>query len=168
MQTIIPHLPRPIEEDPRGEQVLQLLTTHTRPLWPGSGIAVASVQLTAYLSAALKSVHQAGQVVRGLELAENRLAREQRGMSISDRKTGQQRGGRISRLLLLANDGAERFYRNVEDLLRRHDPRVLAVLLECDSVTLGELLFGSGSLARLLLLEHKEAVSHVLLSMIDE
>jgi hypothetical protein len=167
MQTTIIRLPRPIEEDPRGDQVLSLLTMNTLPLWPGSGIEAASVQLTPRLIAALKSVHQAGQVVRGLELAENRLAREQRGQSISDRKTGNSRGERVSRLLLLSNDGSVRFYRNVEGLLRRHAPRVLAVLLECDSATLGELLFGPGSLARLLLLEHKEAVSHVLLSMID-
>lgn len=163
----ITRLPRPVEEDPRGDHVLQLLSSHTRPLWPGSEIAVAKVELTDRLGAALKSVHHAGKVVRGLELAENRLAREQRGLSISDRKTGQKRGGRVSRLLLLSDDGAERFYRNVESLLRRHDPRVLAVLLECDSATLGELLFGPGTLARLLLLEHKEAVSHVLLSMTD-
>jgi hypothetical protein len=167
MQTTITRLPRPVEEDPRGDQVMHLLNSHTRPLWSGSTIAVASVKLTPGLEAALKSVHQANQVVRGLELAENRLAREQRGLRISDRKTGHSRGERVSRLLLLSDDGAERFYRNVESLLRRHDPRVLAVLLESDSATLGELLFGPGSLARLLLLEHKEAVSHVLLSMTE-
>jgi len=163
----ITRLPRPVEDDPRGDQVLHLLTTHTRPLWPGSEIAVASVRLTPRLGAALKNMHHANQVVRGLEFAEQRLAREQRGLAIADRQTGQKRGERVSRLLLLADDGAERFYRNVESLLRRHDPRVLALLLESDSATLGELLFGPGSLARLLLLEHKEAVSYVLLSMID-
>jgi len=167
MQTTITRLPKPVEEDQRGDQVIHLLSSHTRPLWSGSKITAASVKLTPNLEAALKNVHQAGQVVRGLELAENRLAREQRGQRISDRKTGTSRGERVSRLLLLADDGAERFYRNVESLLRRHDPRVLAVLLECDSATLGELLFGPGSIARLLLLEHKEAVSHVFLSMIE-
>ena len=168
MQTTIIHLPRPVEEDPRGDKVLHLLSANTRPLWPGSAIALASVRLTPSLGDALKSAHNAGQLVRGLELAENRLAREQRGLSIADQKAGHSRGERVSRLLLLADDGAQRFYRNVESLLRRHSPRVLAVLLESDSATLGELLYGTGSLARLLLLEHKEAVSHVLLSMIDE
>ncbi|MBN2297444.1 MAG: hypothetical protein JXM72_02560, partial [Deltaproteobacteria bacterium] len=163
----ITRLPRPIEEDPRAEKVSHLLSEDTRLLWPGGKVAVASVPLTEPLSAALKNVQLSGQLVRGLELAENRLAREQRGLNISERKTGQQRGDRISRLLLLSDEGAERFYRNVESLLRRHDPRVLAVLLKCDSATLGELLFGPGSLARLLLLEHKEAVSHVLLSMVE-
>ena len=168
METTIIRLPRPVEEDPRGDQVLHLLSTNTRKLWPGGDVAVASVRVTPSLGNALKSVHNAGMVVRGMELAENRLAREQRGQSIADQKSGHSRGERVSRLLLLADDGAERFYRNVEALLRRHSPRVLAVLLESDSVTLGELLYGTGSFARLLLLEHKEAVSHVLLSMTDE
>lgn len=167
MQTTIIRLPRPVEEDPRGDQVLHLLGEHTRPLWPGSAVAVVSVQLTSRLRDALKQAYRAGHLVRGLELAENRLAREQRGLDIAERKTGQMRGERVSRLLLLSDDGAERFYRNVEGLLRRHGPRILAILLETDSSTLGELLFGPGSLARLLLLEHKEAVSHVLLSMTD-
>ncbi len=167
MQTTIPRLPRLVEEDPRGQQVLNMLSAHTRLLWPGGAIAVASVKLTPSLSDALKSVHRADMVVRGLELAETRLAREQRGLNMAERQTGNSRGERVSRLLLLADDGAERFYRNVEALLRRHSPRILAVLLETDSATLGELLFGPGSVARLLLLEHKEAVSHVLLSMVD-
>jgi hypothetical protein len=42
---------------------------------------------------------------------------------------------------------------------------MLAVRLEVDAATLGELIFGKGRLARLLMLEHKEAVSAVLLAM---
>ena len=72
-----------------------------------------------------------------------------------------------SRLLVMADDGAERFYRQVERLLLRHGPRVLAVRLEVDADTLGEVVFGPGRRARLLLLDHKEAVSGVLLSMAD-
>jgi len=74
---------------------------------------------------------------------------------------------RVSRLLVMADDGAERFYRQVERLLLRHGPRVLAVRLEVDADTLGEMVFGPGRRARLLLLAHKEAVSGVLLSMAD-
>jgi hypothetical protein len=73
----------------------------------------------------------------------------------------------VSRLLLLADDGADRFYRQVETLLRRHGPRVLAVVLEIDEHGLGELLFGPGRVARLLMLEHKQAVGSVLLAMAD-
>ncbi len=77
------------------------------------------------------------------------------------------RGVRVSRLLVLADDGAERFYRQVERLLRRYGSRVLAVRLEADADALGELLFGTNGRARLLMLNHKEAVSAFLLAMTD-
>jgi len=70
-------------------------------------------------------------------------------------------------LLILANDGAERFYRQVERLLRRYGSRVLAVRLEADADALGELLFGTNGRARLLMLNHKDAVSAFLLAMTD-
>ncbi len=66
---------------------------------------------------------------------------------------------------MLADDGAERFYRNVESLLRRHAPRVLALRLSADERALGQLLFGPDERARLLLVEHKDAVSAVLLAL---
>ena len=64
-----------------------------------------------------------------------------------------------------ADDGAERFYRNVEALLRRHGSRVLALRLCVDEHLLGQLLFGPDQVARLLLVEHKDAVSAVLLAL---
>ena len=121
--------------------------------------------MTLELAEALRSAYSAGQVVRSLEKAERKLAAEERGLQMADRQTGAPRGVRVSRLLLLANDGSDRFYRQIEALLRRHGQRVLAVRLEIDETGLGELLFGPGRVARLLMLEHKQAVGSVLLAM---
>jgi hypothetical protein len=121
--------------------------------------------MTPELTAALRNAHRDGRVVRSLENAEHALAAEERGMEMADRKSGVPRGIRVSRLLLLADDGAERFYRQVEALLKRHGRRVLAVLLDIDEDGLGKLLFGPGSVARLLMLEHKQAVAAVLLAL---
>ncbi|MBE0558124.1 MAG: hypothetical protein IH628_12900 [Proteobacteria bacterium] len=158
-------LPKSVESDPRGAQLLRDLTTSTRPLRPGSEIGIPVAGMTRELTEALRSVYSAGQVVRSLENAERRLAAEERGLLMADRQTGVPRGARVSRLLLLADDGSERFYRQIEALLRRHGPRVLAVRLEIDEHGLGELLFGPGRVARLLMLEHKQAVGSVLLAM---
>ena len=158
-------LPKSVESDPRGPQLLRHLTAHARLLWQGSEIGIPAARMTLELAEALRSAYSAGQVVRSLENAERALAAEERGMQMADRQTGVPRGERVSRLLLLANDGAERFYRQIEALLRRHGPRVLAVLLEIDEQGLGELLFGPGRVARLLMLEHKQAVGSVLLAM---
>jgi hypothetical protein len=162
------HLPKSVEADPKGLQLLQNLITHTRPLWRESRIEIPVARMTGKLEEALRSAHSAGQVVRSLEKAESVLAAEARGLQMADRQIGRPRGVRVSRLLLLANDGAERFYRQIETLLLRHGPRVLAVCLEMDEKGLGELLFGPQSTARLLMLEHKQAVAAILLAMANQ
>jgi hypothetical protein len=126
------------------------------------------VPLTTELAAALRKVRGTGRVVRSLENAETVLAAEERGQRMADKESGVVRGVRISRLLLLADDGADRFYRNVETQLQRYGGRVLALRLAVDAVTLGELLFGPGQRARLVLVERKEAVAAVLLALVGE
>jgi hypothetical protein len=160
-------LPRQVESDPRAQQLLRILTTKTRLLWQGSELEVPVTALRPELAAALRNALGAGRVVQSLESAERTLAAEERGLNLVDRRSVVPRGVRVSRLMVMADDGAERFYRQVERLLLRHGPRVLAVCLEVDADTLGELVFGPGHRARLLLLDHKEAVSGALLSMAD-
>lgn len=158
-------LPKSVESDPRGQLLLRNLTAHTRLLWQGSELRIPTAKMTRELAEALRKAYSAGQVVRSLEKTERALAAEERGLRMADRQSGVPRGVRVSRLLLLANDGAERFYRRIDTLLRRHGPRVLAVRVELDEHRLGELLFGPQSVARLLMLEHKQAVGSVLLAM---
>lgn len=158
-------LPKSIEGDPRAPQLLRNLTTHTRPLWRESEIGIPVAGMTLELAQALHNAYSAGQVVRSLENAERTLAAEEQGLRMADHQIGVPRGVRVSRLLLLANDGAERFYRKIDALLHRYGPRVLAVRLEIDEKVLGELLFGPHRVARLLMLEHKQAVGSVLLAM---
>lgn len=160
-------LPRRVEDDPRGQQILRTLTTQTQPLWQHGEIQVPLVTLNPELAETLRNAHKAGQMVRSLENAERRLAAETRGLDLVDRNSSLPRGGRVSRLLVLADDGAERFYRHVETLLHRHSPRVLAVHVGVGAEALGELLFGPGSRARLLMLDHKAAVSAFLLALAE-
>jgi hypothetical protein len=160
-------LPKLVEAHPRGQQVLHILATQARPLWPETELEVPMATLSSKMASALRSAHNAGHVVRSLESAERMLAAQERGLGLVDRNSGVPRGVRVSRLLVLADDGAERFYRQVERLLRRYGPRVLAVRLDADADALGELLFGTKGRARLLMLNHKEAVSAFLLAMTD-
>jgi hypothetical protein len=99
---------------------------------------------------------------RGLEAAEGALVAERRGLGALPPAEARRQGARVSRLLLLANDGAERFYRQVERLVATHAPRVLACVVDCDSATLGALLYGSDAVAKLVLAEHKTAVVAIL------
>ena len=157
-------LPRQVEDEPIAERLASQLAAHARPLWVGSKLRVAQAGV-APLEGVLRNAFTAGYIVRGLEGAERALAAEERGLSRVDRKTGVERGRRVSRLIVLADDAAERFYRNVEALLHRHAPRVLALRLSADEHVLGQLLFGPDQVARLVLVEHKDAVSEVLLAL---
>jgi hypothetical protein len=160
-------LPRLAEADPRGQELLRVLTAHARLLWPEGKIRVPMVAFSPALTKALRTAHGAGRLVRGLEGAERRLAAEDRGLGLVDQQSGVLRGARVSRLLVLADDGAERFYRQVEKLLREQGPRVLALRLDVKAETLGQILFGPGRRAALLLLDHKEAVSAALLALVE-
>jgi hypothetical protein len=160
-------LPKLVESDPRGVNLLQRLTAHTRPVRAGS-TAFIIVARYGGLEEIVKSAYRAGRVVRGLETAERTLAAEARGMSLVDRSSGVKRGSRVSRLLLLANDGSDGFFRQVENLLKRHVPRVLAVRLDVDAAGLGGPLFGAGRTTRLLMIQHKEAVAELLLGLAEQ
>lgn len=163
-----PRLPKRVEESPAATRIARALAARSQPLWPGGEVLAPRSEITRTLEAALKSAFSGGRIVRGLEAAERALAAEEKGLMEVDRKTGIERGRRVSRLLVLADDGSERFYRNVESLLRRHAPRVLALRLSADEHTLGQLLFGPGQVARLLFIERKDAVSTILLALSPE
>ncbi len=163
METL--RLPRKVEDEPGAAQLASELAARSQPLWAGGDLRVARAEITPGLEVALKSAFSAGRIVRGLEGAQHALSVEQQGLEHVDRKTGVERGRRVSRLLILADDGSERFYRDVESLLRRHAPRVLALRLPVDECALGQLLFGRNQVARLLMVEHKDAVSAVLLAL---
>lgn len=157
-----PRLPRRILDEPGAARLARELAARAEPLWSGGDEWATRVAPTPALEAALRSALAAGRVVRGLEGAERVLADEQRGLEQVDRATGVGRGGRVSRLVVLADDGSARFYRSVAYLLRRHAPRLLALRLELGERELGRLLFGADQVARALLLQHKDAVSAVL------
>ena len=160
--------PRTVETDPRAEDLRQSLVASAQPIRRGSDIEVATARLDSAMEAALKSALRARRVVRGLENVKRKLASEARGQSLADRKRGEQRGERVSRLLLLAGDGSAGLDRQVETILQRHGGRVLAIRLDVDGAALGTLLFGPNSSARLLMVEHKDAVAELLLRLADQ
>ena len=160
-------MPRLVEADPRGRHIPRILTRRTRIFWQGSKTEVPVCALSPELGEALRNADRAGQVVRGFEGAARRLANEDRGMGLADRHRDVPRGVRVSRLVLMADDGAERFYRQVETLVRRHGPRLLALRLDVDAEAFGASIYGPGRRVRLLMLDHKEAVSAFLLALAE-
>jgi len=157
-------LPRKIESDPSFKTVLNLLQSRTCKLWDGSKYDVTLLCFSAALKNVLLTARRAGRVIRGLEAAAEKLDNERYGLLKLKQHVDQ--GERISRLVLMANDGSNHFYRKVERLLEKHAPRVLGCIVDADCCSLGSLLFGPGSIAKLVLVDHKEDVSRILLALI--
>ena len=158
-------LPRDVEADPQREAIHAALAARTRKLWPGGSVDVPVLALTAELTAARRAALARGQLRRGLEAADAALAAERQGLEAVASRTGVEPGGRVSRLCLLSDDGAERFRRQVERCVVTHAPRLLACMLDVDAATLGTTLYGREAVAKLVLADHKDAVSAILRSL---
>jgi hypothetical protein len=152
-----PRLPRQIEGDVLHAAIQSVLTARTRTLWETA--LVPQLALTDVLLAALRTALVRGQLQRGLEATVAALEAERKGLVTP--------GERVSRLCLFTRDGAERFYRQVERCLTAHAPRVLGAFLDTDGATLGKLLYGRDTAVKLVLVDHKDAVSAILRSLVQ-
>lgn len=159
-------LPRAVEVDARGGAVRDALARASRPLRRGGEIFVLEVDYSDALVAALKAANLAGRLVRGIDGVERALDAETKGQQRADRAAGTPRGGRVSRLLLVSDDGSDGLYKRVEKLLARHAPRVLVIRVRADAGAMATPLYGPGRTARLVLVAHKDAVSAVLLAVV--
>jgi hypothetical protein len=81
-------------------------------------------------------------------------------------KQGTAKPNRASRLLVIADDGTERFYRSCEAVLHRHGDRVLGLRVAVSSSTLGQSLYGKDTSVQALLVSDRVAVTQVLLSLV--
>ncbi|MBI4950423.1 MAG: hypothetical protein HY908_00170 [Myxococcales bacterium] len=163
----MPKLPKDVVADPRHDEVLRLLTTHLTPLWEGGRHRVPTVPLTPALARDLRAATTARHAVQGLEHVTAKLAAEQKGLDMArDRLPSAPPSARVSRLLLLANDGSTRFYRDCDALLGRYPERLIACRLDVGGAALGEALLGMEKLVRCVLVSDKAYVARVLLALV--
>ncbi len=157
-------LPREFLAGGRGDELAQDWSARASRTQASGGPWLPFYAFTPAVSEALFEARRARRLVRGLEGAEEALDRQQRGLERSiDTRPG--RGGesrRISRLLIVAEDGSPRFFRSVDRLRRRHTQRLELLCVEADAEALGRAVFGAGRSARALLLDHKGAVTRLL------
>lgn len=157
--------PRQLEADGTAEAIRGALMARTVKLWPGGDLDVARIAMGDPLKEALRMARLQGRLQFGYETVSERLMDEGKGIE-NVRGRGAPYGDRVSRLLLCSNDGAERFYRHVEALLRAHAPRLLGCLLDIDGIALGSLVTGKEAHIKLVMAEHKDAVAEILRRMI--
>ena len=154
--------PRQLEADRDPEAIRRVLMEHTAKLWGGGDLSVPVIALSDPLKSALRAAVVKGQVRYGFEGIAGKLKHEGAGITSVRERQESPYGERISRLILFSNDGAERLYRHVEQLLRFHAPRLLGCLLDADSGVLGKLITGKDQQIKVVMAEHKDAVSGIL------
>jgi hypothetical protein len=152
-------LPREIEADPGHEAIRAQLAAPDRLLWRGGQARVPVLPLSPTVAAALAAAAGAGHLVLGFERVAKALAAETHGLALVAGRGGSTRRARISRLLLLSDDGAERLYRHAEGLMVAHAPRVLVAVLAADAAALGHATAARDAAVKVVLVKHKQAVA---------
>lgn len=158
-------LPRSLEGDARTPDIEASLTRDRRPLWSQGTLDVARVTLSEPLVTALTGARLTRSLERGQEHIEQVLAGESKGLEAARAKQGAPVANRISRLLVMANDGSERFNRHCESTLKRHADRVLGLMVDADSETFSSRVFGEEKLVKVVLVTGREVVAAVLLAL---
>ena len=155
-------LPRELEANGDTEAIRQALETRTVQLWPGGDLFVPMITMGETLKNALRTANLNGQMRCGLEAISDKLKTEERGIANLREGRGLPTGDRVSRLLLVSNDGAERFYRSIEHLMHVYAPRIFTCMLDMDGNALGSLITGKERQIKATMAEHKGVVAEIL------
>lgn len=134
-------------------------TAGESPIREGSTVVVSRWPLAAPLKAALQATARVGHLVQGLEQIGETLDRELKGLRALAAKTGAPQKPRLSRLLLLSNDGADRFLRQAESLLERHGERTHGVVIDVSAEDLGQMFTPKGTPAKAFLIDDRKALT---------
>ena len=157
-----PPFPREIEADPCVTALRARLDADAAPLWARGTTLAPTVHGGDALLRALEHAARDGALVLGLEAATAALDAEEAGLAALASRDKKARPVRVSRVLLLASDGAERFYRAAESLTRAHATRLLTCRLDVAAETLGQHVLGRPASVKAVLVQRKGTVSAVL------
>ena len=154
-------LPKQLEKEGVASDVRAALEEERIELYGASAIHIPVLKLTPKLRTNIFHAKSLGELVIGYAAIAKALANELRGLqkidSLSDR---------VSRLLLVTNDGSPRFYREFAFLQKRQGPRILICRLDVDSVLMGNILGFKDQVVKAVLLNKKKSVINVLKSLL--
>jgi len=154
-------LPRQLENEGVESDVRAALEKESIALYSDSEISIPVLQLNLKLRQHIFYAKSAGALIFGLEAIEAYLANELQGLEMVDSQSD-----RVSRLLIVTNDGSHRFYRGLEYLQRKQGKRVLFCQLDVDSVLMGDILGLKGKRVKAVLVNRKSSVINVLKSLL--
>ena len=151
----------------------QFLEKNLVPLWSEGKREIPLIEMNDNVLKALAFARRCGSLRVGLEQIQTILQTEETGLVLM-KKTGLEKksenldvGKNISRLILISNDGSERFYRHSETILNRYSHRLLGVKLNVSASVLGNIFYGREDKAvKALFVNRKDAVLRILSSFL--
>ena len=154
-------LPKQLEKEGVESDVRAALKEERIELYKASNIYIPVLKLTPNLRTNIFHAKSLGELVIGYAAIVKALSNELRGLqkidSLSDR---------VSRLLMVKNDGSPRFYREFAFLQKRQGARVLICRLDVDSVLMAGILGLKDQVVKTVLLNKKKSVINVLKSLL--
>ena len=161
------NFPRQLEAAGLEEKIRLALAARKIKLWPEGKMEVPLLSINESLTGAIRNARLQRRIRFGFDDIFDKLAAEKKGIDEMLQKNKSQQNYRVSRLLLFSSDGAERLYRHIEQTLVEHHLRILGCQLDIDSKELGRLITGRSTGIKVVLVEHKDAVSAVLKAIVE-
>ncbi len=154
-------LPKQLKIDNIEEQVLEALQKNSIPLYENAEMQIPLLKLTPELRQQIFYAKSLDELIFGYETIAKTLASELKGLQNVNNQSD-----RISRLLIISNDGSKRFYREFEFLLNRHGERILLCRLDVDSELMGYILGLGQKQVKAIMINRKNSVVNILKSII--
>lgn len=154
-------LPRQLEKENVAPDIREVLEKERIELCSDSNIYIPVLKLNPDLSEQIYRAKFLGELIIGYSDVEKALKNELHGLQNVNNQSD-----RVSRLLIVTNDGSSRFYRQLEFLHKNQGGRVLICRLDVDSLLMGNILKLKDKQVKAVLLNRKESVVNVLKSLL--
>ncbi len=160
-------LPKGILTHPNVAGIDARFNANLRLLFNKGRLQVPQWSFDEALQRALQKTYDSKQLIQGLEAIESHLDAELKGLKALQSQPGQNQKQRLSRLLILSNDGSERFYHSAESLLIRHGDRALGCIVDATSEQLGLSFTKKSNPTKALLIHERKALEGFLSALAE-
>lgn len=150
-------LPKVIRDHKKHDEIRCLITENSAKLWQGGEVLVPTISFSSGLNSGL-------QLARGLKAIT--LGMDSIKKYFSSRLQDAE-GDSWLYLLVITNGGSERFYRQVESLIRKNSS-ILCLKVDIEPIDLGQKLFKKDKAIKSLLVNDPQAMAKVLFYMLSK
>ena len=160
-------LPKNILAHPNVKAIEALFSSDMRYLYSEGRIQVPQWRFDDQMQRALQDAFNSKNLIQGLEGIGDHLDKELKGLKALKKLPGQAQNERLSRLIILSNDGSERFYHNAESILTRHGDRAMVCIVQATSEQFGELFTKKSNPAKALMIDERKALETFLAAIAE-